>query len=65
MELIVGGLIVTQIVGSFFTYRYHRSMLNAIVAKTPQEYMKLEATPKRKVRRPEPVQDDAGIPIGL
>lgn len=65
MELIVGGLIATQIVGSYLTYRTHRSLLNAVVANTPHEYTKLQQTPKRKVRKPDPLQDDAGIPFGL
>ena len=65
MEILVGGLVVSQLFGSYFTYRYHRSMLNAIVAKTPQEFVKLEQVPRRKTRRPDPAQDDAGIPFGL
>lgn len=65
MELIVGGLIVTQVVGSYLTYKYHRSLLNAVMAKSTQEYIQLERQPKRKVRRPDAVQDDAGIPFGL
>ena len=66
MEILVGGLVLTQLAGTYFTYRYHKSLLNAIVAKTPQEFTKLEqAPPRRKVRRPEPVQDDAGLPYGL
>lgn len=65
MELIVGGLICTQIIGSYLTYKYHRSLLNAVVAKTPAEYRQLEQTPQRKTRRPAKLHDDAGVPIGF
>lgn len=65
MELIVGGLIITQIVGSYLTFRTQRSLLNAVVSKTTNEFVQLERAPKRKVRKSTSVQDDAGIPFGL
>ncbi len=65
MELIVGGLIVTQIVGAYFTYRTQRSLLHAVMSKTTSEFIKMEEVPKRKIRRPQPIQEDAGIPFGL
>lgn len=65
MEYLVGGLIVLQCYTVYMTSKERKTMLNAVMAKTPQEFIKMEQTPRHKVRKPEPMQDDAGIPFGL
>lgn len=64
MEILVGGLILSNVAVVVAAYLQQRGLLNAIVAKTPQEFMKLQDPPKRKVKK-EVLQDDAGIPFGL
>lgn len=65
MEFIIGGLILLQGYTVFMTQRDRKSLLNAVMAKSTNEFMMLERTPKRKTRKVPPVQDDAGIPFGL
>lgn len=65
MEYLVGGLVVTNCIGLYLTYRERKSLLNAVMAKNTHEFIQLERQPKRKVRRPDTLQDDAGIPFGL
>lgn len=64
MEFLVGGLILLQGYTQYMHSKDRKALLNAAMAKTPQEFIKMQATPKRKVRV-EPVQDDAGIPFGI
>jgi hypothetical protein len=44
-----------------------KASLNAVMAKSTGEFQMLQQQdrPKRKSRRPEHIQDDAGIPFGL
>lgn len=65
MEVLVGGLIVVQCYTVYMAHRERKTFLNAVMAKNTQEFVQLERVPRRKVRRPDPVQDDAGIPFGL
>lgn len=65
MEFIVGGLILTQLYAIYQTSKDRQALLNAVVAKTPHEYAKLQSTPKAKKARAEVLQDDANIPYGL
>lgn len=69
MEWTLVGVIafqsLTLIYVSFLSHKERKSLLNGIMAKTSQEFIKMEQTPKRKVRNPEPLQNDAGIPFGL
>lgn len=65
MEYLVGGLIAVQCYTLYMTSKERKSLLNAMMAKSTQEFAQLEKAPRRKVRKPEPVQDDAGIPFGL
>ena len=65
MEILVGGLIVVQCYTLFMGYRERKTFLNAVMAKSTPEFIKLEQAPKRKVRKVERAQDDAGIPFGL
>jgi hypothetical protein len=41
------------------------SLLNAVMAKSTQEFVQLQRVPRKKTKRPEVVQDDAGIAYGL
>lgn len=69
MEWILSAIVITQ--AAAFTYashlmhRHHRSLLNAVIAKTPQEFERLEKRPTKRPKKSVPVQDDAGIPFGL
>lgn len=65
MELIVGGLILTQLASMYFTSKDRKALLNAVVAKTPQEFMHLQAEPVKRAKKVAPLQDDANIPYGL
>lgn len=66
MEYLVGGLIFAQLYTVYMTSKDRKAMLNAVMAKTTSEFVMLQQErPKRKTRRPEPLQDDAGIPYGL
>lgn len=65
MEILVGGLIVVHAVSGYLAYRERKSLLHAAMSKTTHEFIQLERTPRKKVRKAEPLQDDAGIPHGL
>lgn len=65
MEVLVGGLIVVQCYTLYMTSKERKSLLNAVMAKNTQEFAQLEKAPRKKVRKPELMQDDAGIPFGL
>lgn len=65
MEMIVGGLILTQVYSIYMTSKDRKALLNAIVAKTPNEFRLLQAEKPKRARKPVSVQDDANIPYGL
>lgn len=65
MELIVGGLILTQIASMYYTHKDRKALLNAVVAKTPNEFKLLQASSPRRSKKVAPLQDDANIPFGL
>lgn len=49
----------------YYTHKDRKALLNAVVAKTPNEFKLLQASSPRRSKKVAPLQDDANIPFGL